>query len=284
MIARDSSNRMVTAAANDRLDAFLHDMQALVLPTQGTDTRGHDDHVSSPANLYQCDFICTYNVRDFENHGIEALPPLAIHFDFPGTAIEYPILGEDGTLLVGTRYYGNRTMGRILRAKNGTEVRSCSPGRIEVVGPDVGCQLYGQIPEGYAATFVFRYKKNGHFEAAAWVSDPVTGDSSGKLLLAQGTACFEPPVRPLMFFGQNYGFAGELFGVSGIPQYVRDGRMRPVLASGTLEVVEKSEDISALLADIDVLIDPAGFSVIVLNVQDRRTRTAAPPNRSRSDG
>jgi hypothetical protein len=175
-------------------------------------------------------------------------------------------------------------MGRILRAKNGTQVIGPRPGTIQVVGTNVDCQQHGQIPEGYATNFVFRYTGGGYFEAAAWVSDPATGDLSEKLLLAEGTAHFESPVRPLMFFGRNYGFSGAVFGVSGIPQYVRDGRMRQVLASGTLKVVEKSEDISALLNGIDVLIDPAGFSVIVLKVQDRRTRTVTPRSRPQSDG
>lgn len=121
---------------------FLTELAIDVVPIR-TGLEGDAHHAAAAADLH-CDWICTYNLKDFtESQVPPSTPPartprgLLRALEPRRQLVEFPHLGESGTLLVMARH--NETgvyLGEILESDNGTLVYTDSEGVVVVRSPD----------------------------------------------------------------------------------------------------------------------------------------------------
>jgi hypothetical protein len=135
-------------------------------------------------------------------------------------------------------------LGEILESDTGTLVYTDPDGAVAVRSPDgnVTSARAPLPPPGYAYVFSFRYKADGTFDGSLWVSedatfipDGLTASSSGRVELIKGTAQFGSSSRAKLVFGANYGFAGELHGVTGTDRWVHEKELRLAIIDGTFD-------------------------------------------------
>ena len=279
----------VAACLIDLLDDYLRRLDCVVVPRQDLPPEiadvvsGSDLPVFETAVGVGVDCLCTYNTKDFPKTCPEVLSPLGIlrsAVDPRKYLVLVPVLGREGTLMVGTRQYGDDRLGLLLET-GALRITQTVGKSIVAEGSDLMSfhPTRHVVPDGYGHAIVVRYRSAGDFDIKAWPLDAFPDElpvgSTGALLLATGTAAFSSPVTPGLSLGRPTGLQGECFFISGIPQYLRDGSLRgQALRDRTLEGVLESQSIKTLLSMCDVRLDSEGQ--MVLEVQGRAFSRLSP--------
>lgn len=205
--------------------------------------------------------------------------------------VEFPRLTEEGTILVRGRFSHDGTyLGEILESGNGTDVYTDEEGFIIVRAPGQDDQKarYPLPPPGHSFTFSFRYKPDGRFDASLWTDEESTwlpdgsaAGSDGRVELLSGNAPFGSSARIKIVFGQNYGFAGSLFTVTGTDRWVKTKSMKLAIIDGTFDF-HRSSDASELLDRIETtqVASDGGADVISLTLRSPNERADLPVPRS----
>ena len=265
VIARHAYPELAVAAI-DSLNHFLQSLGCFVTVDQdvpGLDLTGvskTDRHAYTAAVASGADVLCTYNIKDFSGGAVEVRSPLGIMRsvgDPQRFMIQYPCLGEAGTLMLLTRQYGDDHAG-VLAGSDDVVITQRPDRSISVEGD--GMKEFRptghRVPDGYAHALVLRYRADGEFEVSAWLlgeqlPDDLAVGSSGKVALASGRAAFGHPVTPGLSLGRLTGPSGEVFGVSGVPRWVSDTNMRTqALVDQCLEGVAESKGIAEALRSV----------------------------------
>ena len=262
-IATHASSPEVAAVLVDLLDRYLSRLGALVLtpahlPAALAQVASKSDRpILATAEALNFEGVCTYNVKDFGVSEVQIRSPLGWLRTTTAAnryIVQRPVLGSEGTLLLGTRQFGDDCAGLLLEAPE-LVIRQHTNRAIEAAGASLKRfkPTRNRIPDGYDQLLILRYRTNGEFEVAAWSAGGgfpphMRVDSSGKLLLATGQGTFGHLVRPGLSLGRATGLSGVVFAISGIPEFVDDRRIRTqVLPDECLEGVAESPAIEALI-------------------------------------
>lgn len=265
-------NAMVAKGTLHAIDNFCLALRALQVPDATPPPRmtlrdPSDAPLVGAALEYGCDTVCTYNQRDFTGHGIKVLSPLGILkiAAEPDAAlfVQYPVLGSSGTIMLLGNLHHETSMGEIMVTENRVRVFNNSDGYVAVEGADVeSCTMIRPLSGNDLIAFFFRYSTSGRFEASLWSPRDTRNwreaESFDKTVLTRGQATFSEPVTPRLVFNGNFGFYARVVGMSGIPIFVRDGRIPDAIRSMCLEAITGSEDVRELLARAELIKTPEG--------------------------
>ncbi len=228
----------------------------------GTSIPGLDEadrHVFLAAQAASCDFICTYDRNDFPKDMIPLITPLGLLRRLGqhtlDNMIQYPLLGEEGTLFFMGDLHHPSSMGLLFKTSAGLSVRGDENGQIviEGLGESGNQKVVGILPgENSPFALICRYKKTGDFEALSWPLTVLTDSDKVYALgqkqpLSYGKARFEPPISPGLFFQREHNFFGHVQNLSGMPRYLREKDIEFVVQNFGLEAVWGSIGISYAL-------------------------------------
>jgi predicted nucleic acid-binding protein len=258
LIGRDAPNTWVAQVARRILRTYLSSLEALQMPDAPppagiTAFDADDQQLLGAALAARCDAICTYNVKDFPADHIKVGTPLAIHRSLAEPQLEDFIqeiqLSNRGTLLFFGRVHHESSMGPILESGGGVMVEADDKGFIKLTGPAVKrSSPIRPLPGNTEFRLTIRYNSTD-LEAALWGKG-----SSGwsKEIISTGAATFSTETKPILCFVQNHRFSGHIQCISGLPRFVRDKQMPPVLDNYSLEAAAGSIDLRRYLQSVRV--------------------------------
>ena len=220
-----------------------------------------DQYIYDSAKKHNCEYICTYNVKDFPLHGIKAKTPhfILLEIEEPSLAnyVQYPLLGKSGTLLFIGCLSHKSSMGNILSSNSEIKVYSDSNGYICVSGTNVTeLKTHKSLEGGIEQVLSFRYKEN-MFEASRW---SLKNKLWKKEILTTANCTFHSNTNAL-FFSANHNFFGLIRNLSGLPRFIRDKNMQHVFSNQSLETVTGSLDLKYIIDNIKITKSKKGYSI-----------------------
>ena len=253
----------------EHVHSWLDKAKATKVPTEEkTKVKTHDPNdqqIYNDAEGADVDIICTYDVNDFPSEQINVMTPISILKSYRShihDAIQIPVLEKEGTLLfIGTLLDMN-SFSKILESENNTlvSVTTDSDGFVDVTGSQVKVsKRHNAIPLNKEITFVFRYKPS-MFEASLWTRD---GGEHIKQILTNGECEFTDRTRALLLSDKGNDFHGYLKGLSGVPKFVKEHRLKIAIENKSLESVTGSVDIGYVLKNIKMTPNGKGYTVEV---------------------
>lgn len=221
-----------------------------------------DQYIYDAARKHNCEYICTYNVRDFPASQIKARTPHYILLEQEQNNIEnyiqLPLLNKHGTMIFIGSLAHKSSMGKILQSDSGINVFTNNNGDICIEGKSVKNIFKSSSLEGNIEQVLsFRYNSD-NFEAARWSLRDGNWD---KQVLTRANCSFSENTKPLLFFCKDHNFYGHVKNVSGIPRYVKDKHMQHVLSNKSLETVAGSLDLKYVLDNTKIMTTPNGLKI-----------------------
>ena len=221
-----------------------------------------DQYIYDSALNNNCQYICTYNIKDFPNNMIKSKTPHYLMHEIDNENIEnyvqYPLLSEQGTMLFIGKLHHKSSMGDILYSNSGIKVYSNKNGTICIEGDSVrSSRSFSNLEGNTSLAITLRYNKS-HFEASRWIFD---GIKWNKKLLTTAECSFSRETKPLLFFKENHNFFGHVQNLSGITRYVKDKNMQHVLSNNSLETAVGSLDLKYVLDNIEINKTQDGFQI-----------------------
>ncbi|WP_320545814.1 PIN domain-containing protein [Aeromonas veronii] len=221
-----------------------------------------DQYIYDAARKHNCEYICTYNVRDFPASQIKARTPHYILLEQEQNNIEnyiqLPLLNKHGTMIFIGSLAHKSSMGKILQSDSGINVFTNNNGDICIEGKSVKNIFKSSSLEGNIEQVLsFRYNSD-NFEAARWSLRDGNWD---KQVLTRANCSFSENTKPLLFFCKDHNFNGHVKNVSGIPRYVKDKHMQHVLSNKSLETVAGSLDLKYVLDNTKIMTTPNGLKI-----------------------
>ncbi|ENC9558372.1 PIN domain-containing protein [Aeromonas hydrophila] len=221
-----------------------------------------DQYIYDAANKHNCEYICTYNVRDFPTSQTKARTPHYILLELEQNNIEnyiqFPLLHKHGTMIFIGSLHHKSSMGKILQSDSGINVFTDNNGDICIEGKSVKNIFKSSSLEGNIEQVLsFRYNSY-NFEAARW---SLRDGNWEKRVLTRANCSFSENTKPLLFFREDHNFYGHVKNVSGIPRYVKDKHMQYVLSNKSLETVAGSLDLKYVLDNTKIMTTPNGLKV-----------------------
>ena len=230
-----------------RIEEYLCSLGCMKIPGTGmgrssVHIRDTDDQpIHDAARHAGCEYICTYNIKDFQSGEVDPIPPHALLSRYGKRAIyiEYPVLGYRGTLFMILELQHPSSLGDVLRFADGATLFGDAKGRLLMKGPHVQCRPVrkNKLPAHETLSLFFRYKPTGEFECLYY-----TNRRKEAIRLSSGKFRPKVPVEPLLFFGKsNHGFFGRVRHVAGTPKYHR--HIELAVRYECLDAIAGSEDI-----------------------------------------
>ena len=196
-----------------------------------------------------CEFLCTYNDKDFPGDSPDIRSPFSLLAEFNRfdviNIVQKTFLSNTGTVLfVGTP---QGSLGKLLYSSSGVTVYQNSSGELVAEGEGVErSEPIEPLIRGQGIVLTFRYSNSGDFKGELW------DDDGTSRLVINGKAEFSDDTQTLLC-KPNSGFGGTVVNVSAIPRFVRDKRIPWVLKNRTLEAVIGSVGVREILTGLDVV-------------------------------
>ncbi|RQW25325.1 PIN domain-containing protein [Rhodobacteraceae bacterium CH30] len=220
----------------------------------------NDQFIFDAAVHANCDYICTYNCKDFPKDKIKIAAPLYILRDNLcqniSLLIQHPKLSSKGTLLFIGQLHHKSSIGSIIKSKNGTEVYADGNGHIQISGI-TNTIIKNPLPEGERMALSIRYHK-GHFYADNWKNN---NNSWKKTPLTEARCDFPEDTQPQLFFVAEHNFYGHVINVSGADRFVKDGQMEDALENVSLGATIDSFDVKHGIENLEIVTTINGCAI-----------------------
>jgi putative PIN family toxin of toxin-antitoxin system len=254
VISKNSPNKYVKSKALWLIENYLSRLGAIFIYGKEDNAficnHKDDQDIFDSAFKYNCNYICTYNIKDFPKSEIGIITPFAllrlIDNKNVQNFVQYPLLSDKGTLLVYGTLNHKSSMGRIIKSENGIEVYTDTNGYILLKGDTVKNLKTLKPLEGEKEfAMIIRYKPN-FFQATRWSYNEDRNDWN-KEVLTRVNCCFSKKTKATLKFEENHNFFGNIQNISGLPIFVKENKFKYILDNKSLEAVSGSIDIRYML-------------------------------------